>query len=200
MPQQRPTSVLVIAIFHFILGGLGLMCNLLATAELALGGDVAFRWLEQVAPKPVQIIDTAVSLCFACVLLAAGYGLVHMASWGRSLSLVYAYATLIEKIALGCIQPVPLVSLGLLIPLIYPFVVLVVLNTATVKTAFNLGEFWVGESWWQWKRKRNRIDKDADEWQRHPIDWIILAFVLVMIVFGVILVGLLISLSFMSEG
>jgi len=185
--RQRPTSVLVIAIFHFIFGGLGLMCNLAGIAEMLAGGSGVWfqsdprqaqmqrdmeKTLEQAAPSVqlVTIADTVVSLCFACVLLVAGYGLVKMVPWGRSLSLVYGYAALIEKVALGLytiLVTLPLMGtimqpmlaqaknaqerqmfeifigvakvgafVGLLIPVIYPFVVLLAMNTATVKNAF----------------------------------------------------------------
>ena len=36
MPPKRPTSVLVIAIFHFIFGGLGLCCGLFAAASTVI--------------------------------------------------------------------------------------------------------------------------------------------------------------------
>ena len=190
MPQQRPTSVLVIAIFHFLLGGLGLICNLCGMANQVAGsasktmftppGDAKQAQLQRDMEKAMekadphnklmQIIDSAVSLCFACVLLAAGYGLLNMAPWGRSLSIVYGIVALIEKLAIGLYAIMvtlpamgtmmkPMLSqvqtpqerqimevaitmgkvfafVGVIIPLIYPFVVLMVMNSATVKNAF----------------------------------------------------------------
>lgn len=190
MRQARPTSVLVIAIFHFVFGGLGLVCNLCGMAGQMIsgaGGGAMFQTdprqaqmqrdiqtaLEKAAPsnKPVQIADSAISLCLSCVLLAAGVGLLNLAPWGRSLSLAYGCVALAKNLALvlyAILVTLPAMStmmgpllaqartpqerqmmelivmfskvggfIGALIPLIYPFVVLVVMNTAAVKNAFH---------------------------------------------------------------
>lgn len=186
---NRPTPVLIIAIFHFIVGGTGLLCDLCGVASLVAGGGQAM--VIQPDPKQAkmqqdmqeamaqkipgyqasQIVNTFLSLTFDVVLLAAGYGLLHMAPWARTLSLVYASVSLLHKIVMAfytiflvlpamdgvfstllgqaqTAQERQILEIGIMsgkiggvagvcITMIYPFVVLLVLNLASVKEAFS---------------------------------------------------------------
>lgn len=188
--RQRPTSVLVIAILHLVFGSLGLMCNLCGLGSQMAGmqgnsfaprndpqqAEVQRKMenaMEQAAPhgKLVQIANTAFSLCFAVMLLAAGIGLLNMAPWARGLSISYGILALIENIGMAIytiLMIIPAMDtmmsqmlqaqlktaqdkqvmetivtgtkavmfVTVLFPLIYPFVVLLVMNTTTVKNAF----------------------------------------------------------------
>lgn len=196
MQQVRPTAVLVIAIFHFLIGGMGLMCNLcnMANQMVAAGGSATFgmnadpkqaqmqrgieKAMEKAAPlaKTVEAGNTAASLCFAGLLVVAGFGLLRMASWGRSLSLAYGILALTVKVGVAlytilvlvpamepAMEPVKAMVIAeaktpvdpqffrfmligmkvstfvtVLFPLIYPFIILIVMNTTGVKNAFRL--------------------------------------------------------------
>jgi hypothetical protein len=106
--QQVPTAVVVVAIFHFIIGGLGLLSNLCGGIILLVtGGDlsrlVAFvpeaqrqmevqqRILNERVPfyALYQGEGLVVGLVFSVLLIASGVGLLRLRPWGRTLSLVY---------------------------------------------------------------------------------------------------------------
>lgn len=114
MERNRPTSVLVIAILHFVIGGTGALCNLCATVQLVVGSQVASFGNPQQAKQQQQIeealtakipgyrihqvISLAASWLFTALLIVAGLGLLQMQMWGRTLSLVYAVLSLLHKI------------------------------------------------------------------------------------------------------
>ena len=112
MRVERPTSVIVIAIFQLIFGGLGLMCNLCAGIVLLAGGPQAFQFAGA-GPNPgttlqeemekfqseklpqakaVQAVGFVTSLLFALMMVASGIGLLKMQPWARTLAIVYAIA------------------------------------------------------------------------------------------------------------
>ena len=119
MPAKRPTSVLVIAIFHFIFGAFGLIAGLVGV------GFGAFAVAQPPTPpgymvtsNPPDMMDTmrymdanvpgwrVVNLTFAVlglgisiVLLAAGIGLVLMKPWARMLSIAYGLLSILLQ---GC--------------------------------------------------------------------------------------------------
>jgi hypothetical protein len=115
MPPRRPTSVLVIAIFHFIVGGIGVMSDLCGTFAVA-GGNKLFSGLggpqqaQQTAElekamkekvpgyEAYQIGILALSWLFDVALISAGVGLLRMKPWARTLSLVYAVISLLAKV------------------------------------------------------------------------------------------------------
>lgn len=115
MERARPTAVLVIAILHLSIGGMGVLCNLCATGQLVYGSQLASLGNPQQAKQQVQIeealnakipgykVHQMVSLTaawlFTALLITAGLGLLQMRSWGRALSLVYASLSLLHKIA-----------------------------------------------------------------------------------------------------
>ncbi|MBY0522884.1 MAG: hypothetical protein K2R98_05780 [Gemmataceae bacterium] len=118
-PANRPASVFVIAVFHFIIGGLGLLCNCYGMATLAAGGDGTFgmgggdprqaKMQKDIAAimkatpayTLVQVADTVGGLILSGVLLLAGYGLLNMEPWARSASLWYGTLYLILKVGVA---------------------------------------------------------------------------------------------------
>ncbi len=115
MPPKRPTSVLVIAIFHFIIGGFGLIAGLFG---------VGFGGLAVVQPQPppgfkvtsnppdmmdtmkymdanvpgwrvYQLTSAVLGLALSVALLAAGIGLILMKPWARYLSIAYAVGSIL---------------------------------------------------------------------------------------------------------
>ena len=115
MQPQRPTSVLVIAIFHFIIGGFGLVCGLIGAATLAAGGAVGSfgapppgagapqqqemqdfqeklkHRSEQEIPLQSTLapVNMVLSLLLSVLLLVSGFGLLHVKPFGWWGSVVY---------------------------------------------------------------------------------------------------------------
>jgi hypothetical protein len=123
MRTKRPTSVLVIAIFHFIFGGLGLLCGLpglvmqasgfgnAAKAPLPAGAsqqqidlhDMQVRVQqrsEQAAPLQAQVlmVNLILNLLISLLLVVVGFGLVKMQWWGWLGSIVYGVARIVMQI------------------------------------------------------------------------------------------------------
>lgn len=117
MPQSRPASVLVIAIFHFIVGGLGLVCGICGGVQMAAGGQLGgFAGAQDPKQKQLQVdlekqlneklphnklitgMNLGIGFVFSAVLIAAGFGLLNMQAWGRLLSLAYAGLSLMHKV------------------------------------------------------------------------------------------------------
>jgi hypothetical protein len=113
--RQKSPAVLTVAIFHLILGGLGLLLGLCGVAMLAATGgnpmtgptfdfgnpqvaqqqkaqQEAIQRVMANVPfiKPFQIGTQVVNLTLSAVLLVAGIGLLAMRSWARWLSVAYA--------------------------------------------------------------------------------------------------------------
>jgi len=110
MQPQRPTSVLVIAIFHFIFGGFGLLCGLIGLGGMAVGAangganpfgpppgggtaqqkelkDFQDRVQQREAQElPIQRtlapVNMVISLLFSVLLIVSGVGLVKMKPFG----------------------------------------------------------------------------------------------------------------------
>jgi len=107
MPKTRPTSILVVAIFHFIFGGLGLTCGLCGVIGQAAGGNKMFAgggaggqnkmqeemevFMQQKNPhfKAAQYASIGANLVLSLFMVISGLGLLQMASWGRILSIIY---------------------------------------------------------------------------------------------------------------
>jgi hypothetical protein len=117
MPRQRvPAAVVVVAVFHFIFGGFGLLTALCGAGfMLAAGGDLtsfAFtpemkeqleitqRLLNERAPfyKVVQVEGLVVGLVLSGLLIAAGVGLLRLRPWARLLSLIYAPVSIVQTL------------------------------------------------------------------------------------------------------
>ena len=124
MRTKRPTSVLVIAIFHFIFGGLGLLCGLPSLVMQASGmgragaAPAAGATQQQVEMQEMQAqvqqrtekeaplqktlgpINLVANLLLSLILVIAGFGLVKMQPWGWWGSLAYAGASILMQIYL----------------------------------------------------------------------------------------------------
>jgi hypothetical protein len=112
---QRPTSITVLAVFHFIFGGVGMLCNLCDAATHAgnsaklfgAAPDAEEEEIEEImnrkAPnfQRVAIGDTILSLLASGALIAAGIGLLLMKSWARYVSLGWAAIIVLEKICVA---------------------------------------------------------------------------------------------------
>ncbi len=108
--MERPVSVTVLAVFHFILGGIGLLCGLCGLASQAAGPGAftpAGANVDQnkVAELTREAEQKAAAIPFwdvyrvgnqvlywglSVALIVAGIGLLQMKPWGRYLSLAYA--------------------------------------------------------------------------------------------------------------
>jgi hypothetical protein len=114
--QERPTAVLVIAILHFVFGGLGLLGGLGGCASILCMGAI-FGAMPQ--PKqgvnpmteitrlydsipgfyPVMIGQSVVGAILGTVLIAAGIGLLKLRPWARTASIGYAIAEIVVTLA-----------------------------------------------------------------------------------------------------
>lgn len=116
----RPSSVLVIAIFQFIFGGLGLLCDMYAgaaqasgSAGMAGGGGTAkqqeiqqnmTRDLERAMERrlpghktwTIALLLLDVLLCF--MMIGSGVGLIQMQPWGRTLAMGGAALSVVLKV------------------------------------------------------------------------------------------------------
>ena len=115
MRTKRPTSVLVIAIFHFIFGGFGLIG---ALAGLVIGilmiaqpkppaGFVVASNPPTFADQTMYMVSNVpfwkeaslgfavLGLALSIILLVAGIGLLSMKPWARFLSIGYAAASIL---------------------------------------------------------------------------------------------------------
>jgi hypothetical protein len=182
--KQRPASVLVLAILHLVGGGLGLVGSLCTAVGQAMGPqafafgaanpaqDMQKGLLEHLAATPgyqaVTWGSLAMSFVLDVLLLTAGVGLLSMKPWARSLSLVYAPLSILNRLfgigwTVAIVLPatteffqknagndpimkaaaaggqiggiVGMVVSGLV--MIYPIVVLIILNQRHVKEAFS---------------------------------------------------------------
>jgi hypothetical protein len=123
MSQNRPAAVLVIAILHFVGGGLGLVGGLCGLAFLGAGGNQMFtnlggspsgqqgkgpealqprmmKHMEENVPyyQAVQYGNLSLDVVLSVLMITAGIGLVGMKSWGRTLSLVYAALSILYHV------------------------------------------------------------------------------------------------------
>jgi len=120
MQPKRPTSVTVIAILHFVFGGLGLLMDTCTGAMLAAGGTGMFaragqagrpqellqdmtRYVEENTPaaQAAQYGELAVDLVISILMIISGVGLLQMRSWGRALSIVYAVLSILLKLVIA---------------------------------------------------------------------------------------------------
>lgn len=114
MARPRPTSVLVLAILHFVFGGLGLVCVACAGVGLAAGNlnrgvqnapqqqtqkDIE-RITEEKLPynKAVNYASLALDVVLSLLLLIGGFGLLNVQPWGRAVSLAYAPLSILIKL------------------------------------------------------------------------------------------------------
>lgn len=111
--SHRPVAVLVFAILHFVVAGLGLILMMCAGASMAMqyaGGKTADaqgrmqaemeKVIERKLPlhKALTVTANVVWVVFDIMLIAAGFGLLKMAAWSRYLSISYATLSLAFKL------------------------------------------------------------------------------------------------------
>src|SRR5262245_27254711 len=116
MENPRPASITVVAIFHFIFGGLGLLCGLCQGGAVMLlfaaegaqaqagaqGGPFSaeqnqfnqevIKTIKARAPwfLTYKLLEQVINIVFSVMLIVAGVGLLRMGSWARWLSVAYA--------------------------------------------------------------------------------------------------------------
>jgi hypothetical protein len=122
MRQTRPTIVLVIAILHFVGGGLGATGAVCGLAAQGITGGKMFtgfggqqggqqatqvevqKKLEQAMDekmpgyKQVELWGMVSSLILSTLMIVSGIGLLQMRPWGRIVSIVYAVFSILNHI------------------------------------------------------------------------------------------------------
>ena len=118
MRKNLPTAVLVIAILHFIGGGLGLLGSVCGLAVQGASGGKMFsgfggqqagqadlqakleKNLNEKVPayKAVQIGSLVINLVLSILMIAGGIGLLQLMAWGRTVSIVYALLSILNHI------------------------------------------------------------------------------------------------------
>jgi hypothetical protein len=117
--SPRPTGVLVLAIFHLIIGGIGVLTNLCGLVNLASGNAAATSFqqpgqkqqLDQLqnnlranAPffDAFQVVfGVGIPVVLTACLIAGGIGLLQMRPWARKLSIGYALTSIVHKAVNG---------------------------------------------------------------------------------------------------
>src|SRR5438105_9259900 len=126
MPRPRPALVTVVAVLHFVFGGLGLLCQTTSDILHVSGLDKRLSNLfmppsnvqtnpqmkqQMEMPEKIQkaadevpgaqalkVASLVQDTVLSVCLLVAGIGLLRMRAWGRSLSLLYAVLSILYKI------------------------------------------------------------------------------------------------------
>lgn len=124
MAKPRPTPVTVVAILHFVFGGLGLACALISIGSVALIDPQALAQMGGPPPKgqpdpgkiqqdlmhkleielPIpnktfEIGKAIFNLLFSILMIISGIGLLQLRPWGRTTSLFYAVASIVFHLA-----------------------------------------------------------------------------------------------------
>jgi hypothetical protein len=150
---EKPTSVTVFGILNIVFGGLGFLCTPIGIFGIVMTG----KTMEIVAGyKIFLLVSSFIGIGFSAWLLTLGIGLVTMKRWARRGSCIYAWIAIVWGIA-GLILNILAVSLGWMVSpqgqlpgllggmccggisgLIYPVLLLIFMQTAKVKQAFQL--------------------------------------------------------------
>jgi hypothetical protein len=117
--EYKPASITVIAVLHFVFGGLGIILGICGGVMMLAGGQ---NWMTPTAPGPnaanmkrmqedikktmedvpasqaVQIGNFGADLAISIAMIMSGVGLLRLRPWGRILSIVYAVASIALKI------------------------------------------------------------------------------------------------------
>lgn len=118
MRRNRPASITVIAILHFVFGGLGIVGGLCSGVQLAVGNQMFAAmagaqaaqqkkmqedldrdlWEKLPSYKPVAYVGVGLELLMSGLMIAAGVGLLRLQPWGRTLSVCYALLSIAWKL------------------------------------------------------------------------------------------------------
>jgi hypothetical protein len=119
MQRARPASVLVIAILHFVGGGIGVLGSICGLAGQAMSnammsgsfgppqsgqkGINQAELMREFADKIpayqfMQYTQLGVGFVLSCFMIVAGIGLLQMRPWGRSLSIFYALLSILNHV------------------------------------------------------------------------------------------------------
>ena len=118
MRKKLPTGLLVIAILHFVGGGLGLAGSLCSLALQGASGGKMFsgfggqqagqadlqekieKSLTEKVPsyKAVHLGGLLANLVLSTLMIVSAIGLLQMMAWGRGLSIVYAPLSILNHI------------------------------------------------------------------------------------------------------
>lgn len=143
---QPPAGHQAIGVLNIVFGAVGLILSALAllgsTMIAALGGALATQ--GETGPLgglvagggAVLTVLSLASLAVAGLLVAGGIGILQMQPWGRKLSLAHAWAAVVINVVhllIGGFSG----ALCQLVALIYPVVLLVLLNQPDWKAAFS---------------------------------------------------------------
>jgi hypothetical protein len=119
MPETRPTSLYVIAIFNLIIGTLGVIWDSASTVSLFAERQLAARYLDakqqEDRAEMQKVLDqelphlrafnvvfyVAIPWLLTLMLLASGVGLIRLRAWGWWLALLYGCVGLMHKVATG---------------------------------------------------------------------------------------------------
>ena len=180
MPQKPASAIVfgVLNIGFGVLGLCGTIFALVSFAvpqDPTLNNPVLD--IMQKHPEYALFNKVAAGIGFVASMLAiaAGIGLLQLKSWGRTLSIVYAVYGIVAAIVTGIVNYIYLIGplmrmadqlegpekaqaqiligstgLGPCISLIYPVVLLIFMNTETIKRAFSRGAYAHGaadENW-----------------------------------------------------
>jgi hypothetical protein len=117
---NRPTAVLVIAILHFIFGGLGILGTVCGGIIIFGAFALLNAAIAQAPPNEPEVQalkdllnsmqsipgvvpffagSMVVGLILAIVLVAAGFGLLKMRNWARTASIIYAVVSILVNLA-----------------------------------------------------------------------------------------------------
>jgi hypothetical protein len=146
---KKPTSVTVFGVLNIVFGGLFFICTPIAI----FGYLVAAKKLEiTYADKVSSIVSISVSSCLSTWQLILGIGLLKFKKWSRFGSIIYACCDIFWTIS-GFIASIVLSLLGLtnmmqsdyinqtigiVVGLIYPALLLIFMKSQKVKNAFAL--------------------------------------------------------------
>jgi hypothetical protein len=147
MYKAPPAGAQVIGILNILFGVLGAfpwLLVLLGGGALALlggaaatqGGDAAVGGGVVGAVGGLVMLLAVVGMALSALLLASGIGVLKLAPWGRTLGLVYAIAALVLNVVNLFVSGFASLPCNLL-ALVYPIVLLVVLNQQDWKDAFS---------------------------------------------------------------
>lgn len=149
----KPVSVTVFGVLHLIFGGFGLL------SAISMVGMMAFVAGQSNQPMTQWVVVTAnglLNLATSCLLLAGGVGLLRWKPFGRKLSVIYGYVSVVGTILMtvanlvmqflvmteAANMPPNMLAItiagtiiGLFVGLTYPILVLVFMNTQKVRAA-----------------------------------------------------------------